>query len=212
MTEPNWRTRLRNGARVRITFSAAFYVTLGLATVGTLFFAFEWFKIAVFLLTGQRDGMTPARPFDMAGAVVLGTVWTSFSMLVWSSFLRCAIRFAQADFQLWDWRGRPHRYEFGRVRALALRFPPGKNPVGRRDLRILYGFPQSGERWVDLGARFGWQAGFAEAVRDELIERCRLSQSTPVPGSLFDWEMISTRPGQEDLPMLGAKGRVAESL
>jgi hypothetical protein len=190
MSEPDWRTRLRGGDCVRIRFSGAFYVTLGLATVGTLFFAFAWFKIAVFLLTGQRDGMTPARPADMAIFVVFGLIWIGFSIFAWSSFFRCAIRFAQAEFRLWDWRGRAHQYELARVRAVAFRRPFGKNPIGRRDLRIRYAYPQSAERWIDLGSRFGWQTGFAEAVRDELIERCQLSKSMPVAGRLFDWEMI----------------------
>ena len=206
MDASDWQRMLQSGERVRTRFGGlGYWLMLGIATAGVAFFLFVWIQIIVFLVTGHRGGTTPDTTLDRAIFVLSSAVWACFFVWQWSSLLRKGIRFPQTHFDLYDWRGRPRPFEYEWIRALVWQ-PARFRRVGKRDLHILYAHPGSSERWIDLGAELGWREDFAQAVRDEIIRRCGLTDSRPVPGPAIigDWERVYFRPGAQDLPKLPA--------
>jgi hypothetical protein len=215
MDASEWQRRLQSGERVRVGFSQAFWLALCFVTAGMVFVLFLWFEIILSLITGHRGGMTPTGPSNRAMAVLFGALWLYLFIRMWGSLLHNAVQFSQGRFDLYDWRARPRPFEYEWIRTVLWRRPSGggsrQQRLGKRDLRISYAVPGSPERWINLGSRDGWREDFAQAARDEIIRRCGLTDSRPIPRPAIvvrllgllgdsDWERVYFRPGAQDIP------------
>ena len=189
-----WAPRLRSGERVRVSFTQAFWLALCFVTAGMVFFLFLWFEIILSLITGHRGGMTPTGSQGAIG-VIGGALWLYLFIRMWGSLLHNAVQFSPPRFDFYDWRGRPRSFEYEWIRAVLWRPPGGGGRggrLGKRDLRISYAVPGSPERWINLGSQDGWREDFAQAVRDEIVRRCGLTESSsPAPD-----DVIWRRPGE----------------
>lgn len=124
---------------------------------------------------------------------------------LWLNYLFAAVRFGEGYFEYRDWMLQPRwrRVDYASVVAVAWR------PVGRRggSPDLLFCCPVSGFgsdlKWIPLSTD-SWPSGLREAVQQEIISRCGLTDSRPVPSAAIigDWERVYFGPGTKDLPKL----------
>lgn len=124
---------------------------------------------------------------------------------IWLHYLFAEVQFREDRFEYRDWMLQPRRrrVEYWSVAALARSPTDGRG----RSPGLSYCHSPSGRgddlKWVCLSTDW-WIEGLAEAVRDEVIRRCGLSESSPVGGD----GVILHRPGERrELPALPTAGR-----
>lgn len=123
---------------------------------------------------------------------------------LWLNYLFAAIRFGEGYFEYRDWMLQPRRRQVDYASVVALAWRPTGKRGGSPDL--LFCYPVSGLssdlKWIPLSTD-SWPAGLREAVQQEIIRRCGLTDSRPVPSpAMGDWQKVYFRPGAQDLPKL----------
>jgi hypothetical protein len=147
-------------------------------------------------------------PYQLKGAIYVVTTTGAAAMISVLHPLgpQTALQFSQSSFRYVGWWWRASSIPYSRIRALRWRVA---NPIiypGVRSLNLLCAKDDSEESmmWTNLhSSGGGWTKEFAEAVRDEIVERCGLVRSEhhgEPPSDTADtyW----TKPGcsRDDLP------------
>jgi hypothetical protein len=161
-----WRSRLQAGERVKVIGSQVFYV---LAILGSI--VLLAMTVAAFL----------ALPKDMwilcLGPIILvSALWTD---VLWS-----AIQFSDTSLTIWKPFARAHRVNFAYIMALTWTYSYGYRtrkgdesglPGGtwRMHLRLLAS-DSNKPVLLHLGKAGDWRRGLAEAVSQEIVDRCKL--------------------------------------
>ena len=167
-----WAPRLHSGETVdtgRSRTMLAFLLVVSAALIGALLWT--WF--------GGRAGI------NIGLAIVLPFLWLNY--------LFAAIRFDEGYFEYRDWMLQPRRrrVDYAFLAALAWR-PTGKRG-GSPDLLFCYSASGLGDdlKWIPLSTDF-WPTGLREAVQQEIVRRCGLTESSsPAPDNVI-WR----RPGE----------------
>jgi len=112
---------------------------------------------------------------------------------LWLNYLFAAIRLGEGYFEYRDWMLQPRRrrVDYAFVAALAWR-PTGKRG-GSPDLLYCYSASGLGDdlKWNALSTD-SWPTGLREAVQQEIVRRCNLTESgSPAPDTII-WR----RPGE----------------